>query len=66
VKDMVDRVAEGVVRSVKAPGGFSLNITTVLPGSGHVGLPTDTFLRSAGRPFYPEVCQDGQDGKTAA
>jgi len=33
--------------------GLFMNVTTVLPGSGHVGLPTETFLGSAGRPSCP-------------
>ncbi len=43
--------AEGEVRSEEGEKGHFHQRTTVLPLSGRVGLPTETFLESAGRPL---------------
>lgn len=48
----VDGVTDGEVHSKTAlKKGLFMNVTTVLPLSGRVGLPTETFLGSAGRPL---------------
>ena len=46
---------------------FFINMTTVLPPSGRVGLQAETFSGSTGPiPLTPQRCQNAQNGKTAA
>ena len=53
VEKTVDRVTGGEVRSKKGKKGLVINVTTVLPLSGRVGLPTETFSGSAKVFRYP-------------
>jgi hypothetical protein len=45
---------------------FLINMTTILPVSGGVGLQTETFSRSAKVSRAAYGCQESQDGKIAA
>ena len=63
---MVDGVTEGEVRSETGKRGFFINMTTVLPASGRVGLRTDTFRGQRSVPSTSQGCQEEQNGGTAA
>jgi len=50
---MVDGVAEGEVRSQTGKRGIFISVTTVLPASGRVEHPTETFFGGSGATFLP-------------
>ena len=62
----LDRVAEDEVRSEKGQKRIFINVTTVSPALGRVGHPKESSWDQRKHPSITRLCQNGQNGKTAA
>ncbi len=63
---MIDGEAKRVVRSRTGQERLFINVTTVLPGSGHVDSSQRQFRDQRGDPSTHQERQDSQYGKIAA